>query len=158
MVGVVAKKALEVARRVPELDPDLKFIEEAAMLHDIGIFLVNSPHIECFGDHPYIAHGVLGREILEKEGLPKHALVCERHLGVGLSVEDIRNQNLDLPKRDMIPLSIEEEIVAFSDNFFGKIKGQLEEERSPDQIREVLGKFGERKVIKFDEWMKKFKE
>lgn len=34
----VADKALEMARKHPELNLDLTFIEEAAMLHDIGIF------------------------------------------------------------------------------------------------------------------------
>ncbi|MEG1904894.1 MAG: phosphohydrolase, partial [Bacteroidales bacterium] len=36
---LVADKALELAARHPELNPDMNFIEEAAMLHDIGIFL-----------------------------------------------------------------------------------------------------------------------
>ncbi len=59
------------------------------MLHDIGIFLTNAPHIGCYGDKPYICHGYLGREILDKEGLPGHAMVCERHVGAGLTVTDI---------------------------------------------------------------------
>src|SRR3990167_4819755 len=85
---LVANKALEVAERVKELGPDLKFIEEAAMLHDIGIFMTHAPEIECFGKKPYICHGYLGRELLEKEGFPKHALVCERHVGVGISIQN----------------------------------------------------------------------
>lgn len=63
---MVAKKAVEVAERVRHLKPDIKFIEEAAMLHDIGIFLTHAPQIGCHGDKPYICHGYLGREILEK--------------------------------------------------------------------------------------------
>jgi uncharacterized protein len=43
----VVKKALEIAKKVPHLSPDLKFIEDAAMLHDIGIFLTNTPTIGC---------------------------------------------------------------------------------------------------------------
>lgn len=42
---LVTKKALEIAKKVPHLNPGLKFIEEAAMLHDIGIFLTNFPDI-----------------------------------------------------------------------------------------------------------------
>ena len=34
----VTEKALTMARNHPELNLDLQFIEEAAMLHDIGIF------------------------------------------------------------------------------------------------------------------------
>lgn len=154
----VADKALEVAGRIPELNPDLKFIEESAMLHDIGIFLTDCTHIGCNGNEPYIKHGLLGREILEKEGLPKHAIACERHLGTGLSIDDIKNQNLPLPKRDMSPMTLEEEVVAFADNFFGKIGGRLRTEKTPDEIRESLSKFGDHKVKRFNEWIKKFKE
>lgn len=59
------------------------FVEEAAMLHDIGIIYCNAPKIFCNGTHQYIEHGYLGAELLRKEGLPKHALVAERHTGTG---------------------------------------------------------------------------
>ena len=152
----VAKKALEVAKKVPHLGPDLEFIEEAAMLHDIGIFLVDAPSIGCFGNKPYICHGYLGRELLEKEGFPKHALVCERHVGVGLSVQDIEKQKLPLPKRDMIPISIEEEIICFADKFFSKKEEDLAKEKSIDEIRKEQLKFGKDKVKRFDGWLEKF--
>ena len=53
---------------VPELSPDIEFIRTAALLHDIGIFMTHAPKFGCFGDHPYLAHGYLGRELLEREG------------------------------------------------------------------------------------------
>ena len=46
----VADKALALARLHPEMNLDLTFIEEAAMLHDIGIFLCNAPDIDCHGE------------------------------------------------------------------------------------------------------------
>lgn len=153
---VVAKKAIEIAKKVPHFNPDLKFIEEAAMLHDIGIFLVDSPEIGCFGSKPYVCHGYLGRELLEKEGFPKHALVCERHIGVGLSVKNIEEQQLSIPKREMVPISIEEQIICFADNFFSKNEEFLFKEKSLDKIRTSLLRFGEDKVKTFDEWVKKF--
>lgn len=155
---LVAKKALEIAKRVPELNPDLKFIEEAAMLHDIGVFLTDEPDIDCHGDKNFICHGTLGKEILEKEGLPKHAKVCERHTGVGLSIEDIEKQKLPLPKYDLNPVSIEEQIICFADCFFSKIGKNIEEEKSVEQIKKQLARFGEEKVKKFEEWCKLFKE
>ena len=39
----VRDKALALARRHPELDLDLDFIAEAAMLHDIGILETDAP-------------------------------------------------------------------------------------------------------------------
>jgi len=155
--NAVKKKALEIADRVPQLHPDKKFIAEAAMLHDIGVFLTNAPYIGCLGDKPYICHGVLGREILEKEGYPKHALVCERHIGVGLSLkEDIERQNLPIPHRDMVPTSTEEEIVCLADKFFSKSSPVLSEEESIDRIRTELSQFGDYKVKKLNELLKKY--
>ena len=153
----VTKKAIEIAKRVPHLNPDLKFIEEASMLHDIGIFLTNAPEIGCFGEKPYFCHGYLGREVLEKEGFPKHALVCERHVGVGISIKDIKEQKLLIPKRNMIPISIEEQIICFADKFFSKNEGFLIKEKSLDKIRNGLLKFGKDKGKIFDEWVKKFR-
>ena len=37
---------------------------------------------------------IWGAEILRAEGFPQHALVCERHTGAGLSLEDIIAQQL----------------------------------------------------------------
>ncbi len=154
---VVAKKALEIAKRTEGVD--LKFIEEASLLHDIGVFLTNAPNIGCFGEEPYISHGVLGRSILEKEGLSRHALVCERHLGVGITKEEIIENNLPLPERDMIPLSKEEEIISIADNFFSKSNKNLSREESMKEIEEGIMKYdynGE-KIKKWREWVKKYK-
>ena len=154
----VTKKALETAKNVPHLKPNLKFIKEATMLHDIGIFLTNAPQIGCFGDKPYICHGYLGRKILEKENLPKHALVCERHVGVGFSIQDIKKDKLPLPKRNMIPISIEEQIICFADKFFSKDEKSLIKEKSLLRIKQGLTRFGKHKVKIFNNWLKKFKK
>ncbi|MCL4491659.1 MAG: HD domain-containing protein [Nitrospirae bacterium] len=154
----VARKALEIAGRIRELNPDLTFIEEAAMLHDIGIFLTHAPKIGCYGFHPYIAHGYLGRDILEKEGLPGHALVCERHVGAGLTIADIENNGFPLPKRDMQPQTLEEKIICFADKFYTKRKDGLTYAKPVSEIREALSGFGEDKVKRFDEWLDFFKE
>ena len=156
---LVARKALEIARRVPELQPDLQFIEEAAMLHDIGIFLTYAPKIGCTGTKEYICHGYLGRELLDGEDLPRHALVCERHTGMGLTLADIEKKNLPLPKRDMIPISIEEKIICFADKFFSKNPNKLEREKTLDKIRKGLSKFGKtHNVSRFNEACRLFGE
>ena len=53
----VADKALWIADTHPELELDKQFLEEAALLHDIGVFLTDAPGIHCYGTHPYICHG-----------------------------------------------------------------------------------------------------
>ena len=153
----VADKALRIARGCAFADSlDKAFIEEAAMLHDIGVSMTDAPFLHCHGTAPYICHGVLGRDILEKKGLPSHALVCERHIGVGLTVADIIKQNLPLPHRDMLPISTEEKIIACADLFYSKKKGDLSTEKTLEQVRQDLAKFGSMKVVIFDSWLKEF--
>ena len=85
----VADKALAIADCHPELSLDRQFIEEAAMLHDIGIVRCNAPGIQCFGTEPYICHGRIGADMLRAEGFPRHARVCERHTGVLLVAKSL---------------------------------------------------------------------
>jgi uncharacterized protein len=146
----VRDKALEIAKKHPELNADTQFISEAAMLHDIGIFKCDAPRIHCFGLHQYIEHGYLGADLLRSEGLEKHALVCERHTGVGLSLVMIQKNRLPLPHRDMLPVSIEEQLICYADKFFSKT--QLDHPHSVDRIRVYLSRFGETEVTKFDYW------
>jgi len=153
----VANKAIDIAKRVPYLKPDLDFIKEAAMLHDIGIFETNTPKLGCHGIHPYVCHGYLGRKILEKRGLLQHALVCERHVGIGITVEEIKLHNLPLPQRDMMPISIEEHIICFADTFFSK-NGEMDGcEKSVEDILNTIQRYGLDKVIRFQKWMQLFK-
>lgn len=95
----VAQKTINLSERLGFSPEVTEFVKEAAMLHDIGIYLTNAPHINCQGKEPYIRHGTLGRKILEKEGLPLHAKVAERHIGVGLTAKEIKEQNLPLPRK-----------------------------------------------------------
>lgn len=150
----VAKKALFLADKHPELSIDPVFLEEAAILHDVGVFRTNAPDIQCFGEYPYICHGYLGREIIEKEGYPLHALVCERHTGTGLSLTTILDNHLPLPGRDMMPQSIEEKLICFADKFFSKTR--LGKEIELSAVRSKLEKYGKAGLFRFDEWCKLF--
>jgi uncharacterized protein len=151
----VADKALAIARTAG-MEADLPFIEEAALLHDIGVCRVHAPKLNCFGSSPYICHGIIGRDILVAEGLPQHALVCERHIGVGLTAADVTGQKLPLPARDMSPATVNERIIALADLFFSKKQGELDHEKSIDQVRGELLKFGPEKVAIFDGWLSDF--
>ncbi len=150
----VTNKALWVAQKHPELAVDVKFLQEASMLHDIGIFKTYAPNIGCKGDMDYICHGYLGREILTHEGYPKHGLVCERHTGTGLSLEAILKKNLPIPHRDMRPKSLEEKIICFADKFFSK--SQLGKEKPLKKIREGLRRHSTHQEEVFDEWCEFF--
>lgn len=153
----VAAKALATAHRVAAtMAVDLAFVEEAALLHDIGIRFTAALQLGCHGELPYLAHGYKGRELLEAEGLPRHALVCDRHIGVGISVEEIRAQQLPLPERDLRPVTIEEEIVTYADLFFSKRPETLTTEKSPERVRAGLLRYGADKAAIFDAWHRRF--
>lgn len=151
----VAELALEIEEKHPELNLDRKFIYESAMLHDIGAFACDAPGIGCTGKEPYIRHGLIGSEILTVEELPLHALVCERHTGVGLSLEAIKRRNLPLPHRSMVPVSMEEQVVCFADCFYSK-SGDPSKRKSIDQILRGLTKHGDEQVEKFKRWCEFF--
>ena len=137
----VADKSLWIADRHPELSLDKDFLYEAAMLHDIG-------------DKPYICHGYLGADLIRGEGYPRHALVCERHTGAGLSLEGIIAQDLPVPHREMVPVSLEEQAICFADKFYSKT--HLEKEKSVEKARKSLERYGEEGVRRFDNWCEQF--
>ena len=151
----VADRCLLIAKKHPELRLDKEFLEEAAMLHDIGIFRCNAPSIQCFGTEPYICHGYIGGQILRDEGLVRHALVCERHTGTGLSCEQIERQNLPLPlDRSYEPDVMEEQVVCYADKFYSK--SHIDHERSVVETAQSLEKFGPEGVRKFLKWVDLF--
>lgn len=153
-------KVTELALKIIDLNKNLKIDKElvigGAMLHDIGIIQTDAPEIGCFGKYPYIAHTYLGREMLEKEGLYGIAPVCERHIGVGLSREDIIKANFPLPHRDMIPLTLEEKLICYADKFYSKSEKHLTIPRSLEKIRKKILKYGDDKLQKFEELVELF--
>ncbi|MDR2840756.1 MAG: HDIG domain-containing protein [Paludibacter sp.] len=146
----VRDKALFIARQNPELQIDTTFVAEAAMLHDIGIFMCYAPSIYCFGTHRYIEHGYLGAELLRNEGFESYALVCERHTGAGISLKMVESQNLPLPHRDFMPVSIEEKLICYADKFFSK--SQPDSERSKAEVCSELSRYGDEQVATFEHW------
>ncbi len=147
----VTKLAIRVAENNPELEIDMDDLFIAAMLHDIGIFKTYAPKIGCFGTHPYIAHGYLGREILEENGLIDIAPVCERHVGVGITLNNILEQNLPLPHREMIPVTNIEKIVCYADKFYSKKPKYLINPKPIDVVRLKISKHGPEHLKKFNE-------
>ena len=150
----VAEKALAIAKSHPEMDLSLSFIEEAAMLHDMGIIFCNAPEIGCHGTFDYVCHGYLGADLLRKEGFPRHALVCERHTGTGISLQMIVNNNLPLPYTDFVPVSLEEQLICFADKFFSKTEPEIE--KDVIDIQMSLRKYGEDVVSRFNHWCSLF--
>ena len=136
----VADRCLMICDHHPELRLDREFLEEAAMLHDIGIKLCSAPGIHCYGAEPYLRHGVIGGELLRQEGYERHARVAERHTGTGLP--------------GLEPETLEEQVICYADKFYSK--SRPEHVLTVAEAAESLEKFGHEGVVKFMDWAKRF--
>ena len=136
----VADRCLAICDCHPELELDRAFLEEAAMLHDIGVRWCLAPGIHCHGTEPYLRHGTIGGELLRREGWERHARVAERHTGTGLP--------------GLEPETLEEQVVCYADKFYSKSR--------PDRVLTVDGaaqsleRFGHEGVEKFRDWAARF--
>lgn len=132
----VADRCLAIVAKHKELPVDVQFMEEAAMLHDIGIYRCDAPSIHCHGTEPYLRHGPIGGEILRAEGFPRHARVAERHTGTGLPGYE--------------PETLEEQIICYADKFYSK--SRLDRVLTVAETAQSLEKFGHDGVLKFLTW------
>lgn len=157
-VANVSALALRIGTRLHLSEGQLTFIEEAAMLHDIGIVETLSPEIGCYGADPYIMHLTAGKKILKKEGLPDHARVAANHVGVGgLSKKTIIANNLPLPHKDILCQSIEEKVISYADLFYSKNPQKLWRKKTYEELKEKLAKRPEG-LATFKKWYKEFGE
>lgn len=138
----VADRCLQICSKHPELPVDRQFVEEAAMLHDIGIRWCHAPGIFCYGEEPYLRHGPIGGELLRKEGYERHARVCERHTGTGLPGFE--------------PETLEEQLVCYADKFYSKSRPNSV--MTVLEVAESLEKFGHEGVLKFLRWAELFEK
>lgn len=148
--------------RVQGSNLNLDLIIAGAMLHDIGICATHAPGILCEGTEPYICHGTIGARMLRQlvaEGsfsaedavmLESCARICERHTGAGLTRQDILSQGLPIePAVDLLPETLEEQLVCLADKFFSK-SGDPRKEKSLEHVRRSMMKFGADSLARFD--------
>lgn len=155
--SIVVQKSIEIAEHLSFLDPDVEFIKTAAMLHDIGIFKTRAQSIGCTGTDPYVRHGYLGRKLLDELGLPsEYGLVCERHTGAGITKDNIVSNNLPLPQRDMVPVSLEEKIICIADKYHSKNPKSSDQKMTVEKIIASLGKIDGSHAQRFSDWVKEF--
>jgi len=160
----VAAMAEEILEHAPAplreaIDPGAA--AAAAMLHDIGIGACRAPSIGCFGEADYIAHGVIGAEMLRRYAAEHRldlefcARVCERHTGSGLTRAEILAGNLPIaPPRDLLPETPLEKLICLADKFYSK-SGAMER-KPPEKIRRSMAKFGDAPLARFEELLRLF--
>ena len=101
--------AVKIAKKA---NADLKLVEAAALLHDIGRSKTHG-----------ISHGIEGVKIAKKIGVPNNIIrIIERHLGAGIPKAEAKK--LGLPLKDYIPITLEEKIVCHADNLIDNCRRQ----------------------------------
>ncbi len=141
----VRKVALRIAKGVPDIDEHV--ISVGSLLHDIGRF-------SCSKD--VIKHGLRGAEILSEEGLGEFASIALRHLGAGISKEDVKEQGLDIPMNDYIPVTKEEKIITHADNLIEKDE-EISLKDATQRYEKELGKKVAHKVRKLGKEVEKMR-
>lgn len=87
-----------------ELEVDLDLVKTGAILHDVGRSMTNG-----------IDHAIVGAKLVENMGFPQEVVdIVERHIGAGITKEEAII--LGLPPKDYMPITLEEKLVAHSDN------------------------------------------
>ncbi|TDW60556.1 HD domain-containing protein [Kribbella pratensis] len=130
-------------------DVDTDLVRAGALLHDVGVYRLESS--------PYVRHGVLGHELLASLGFPVE--ICRFascHTGVGITRDDVVRQALPIPVDDYLPRTPEEELVLYADKFHSK--------RTPPVFMTAatyaaeVARFGPDKVRRFAELRSKYGE
>jgi uncharacterized protein (TIGR00295 family) len=100
--------AVNIAGRCRADAETVDLVSRGALLHDIGRSVTHG-----------IMHAVEGSDMIRAKGLDERlALIVERHVGAGLSLEEAAKQGL--PPRSYIPVSLAEKIIAQADNLVGE--------------------------------------
>ena len=131
--------ALDMTHHLSDLDFSLLY--RACLLHDIGR-LIHPPKTPLA-----IRHGLAGARILNNEGLHAEARVAERHIGTGITAEDVLDQGLPLPVADWVPRTPVEVLVAHADNLDGK--GIRDERDVEERFARELGEASRRRTRAF---------
>jgi len=150
----VADLALDIVRQ-RNLDVDVATVETAAMLHDIGIFMTDAPTIGCCGSERYIAHGVIGADLLRREGMSEEvARVAERHTGAGITAADVEILGLPIPVADYVPQTLLERLICYADKFYSK-SGTMDR-KDFRRARASVARHGGDSLARFDAMVKDF--
>ena len=119
----VSRLAVKIAKKLAEkgINVNIELVKIGGLLHDIGRSKTHG-----------IDHALVGSEIARSYGLPEDMVkIIERHIGSGITADEA--SKLGLPRKDFIPISLEEKIVSYADKL---ISGDHEMEFS-----EALEKF-----------------
>ncbi|UCF13369.1 MAG: HDIG domain-containing protein [Thermoplasmatales archaeon] len=128
---VVRDLAVRIAEKT---NANIDLVEAGALLHDIGRSKTHG-----------IKHGIEGAKIAREIGLQERIIkIIERHLGGGIPKDEA--VKLGLPNRDYIPKTLEEKIVAHTDNLIDEGKKQPIEKEVEEALKKGQKQLAERLI------------
>ena len=153
---IVKDVALQLVKRLEKegITCNKKLVSEGALLHDIGVYL-------CFDDElnpdqslpKYLSHGHDGYDYLVKNGYSREvARFPLTHTGTGITAEDIVRDKMPFKAVDVIPITLEEEIVCYADKFHTKYPSF----NTFEEAKSRLEKFDKEKGVLMERFKKKF--
>lgn len=146
---IVEAIAMQLLDANPIEDIDHNLVHVGCLLHDIGAY-------EVLEDGKFVRgvrHGTIGEDILKNEGFSETIWrFASHHTGVGLTEQDVIDQNLPIPIADYTARTREERIIMYADKFHSKSNPPTEAPYfcSFDWFRSSVQKFGLDKAAKFD--------
>jgi len=155
---IVKKICLEIVSNLNKnvcFKIDKELLKIGALVHDIGVYFCFDEDFNPDKKAPdYFYHGWQGEKFLRSQGINDNRILrfTTIHTGVGITKEDIKREKLNLPKKDFIPVSLEEEILTFADKFHTKAPAFVDF----NEAKNKLEKFDIAKGVKMDLYRKKF--
>lgn len=139
IVGEISNLIVNNLNKNFEIKVNKELIKWGALVHDIGCYKCEFSRKNKI---PYIQHGEIGYKILINEGFSKNlARFSLVHIGVGLE--------------DNIPITLEEEIVTYADNFHSKKGFKF---NNFEKEKKALEKFNKDNAVIMERFRKKFGE
>lgn len=139
-----------------QLKVDIDLVKVGCLLHDIGVNTFFDINGHFMSEVKYITHGIIGEQILKREGIIDEKIVrfASHHTGVGISKDEIIKNTLPLPHQDFFAESKEERLVMYADKFHSKTTPPIFD--SFEHSKQELSKFGQDKVERFEQLAREF--
>jgi uncharacterized protein len=133
---------------------DVEVLRSAALLHDIGTYVLFDEEGVLTHGRLYPLHAILGAKMIADEGIEARvAKAVETHVLLGLSKQEILDKPWLLPARDYIPETIEGELLCYADRFHSKGPSQF---NAYDTFLAKLKRGLPLQAAKFEAWSKRF--
>jgi uncharacterized protein len=149
---IVAEIALGTVRK-NKLEVDDNLLYTAAMLHDIGAYTMYVPELKTFKKDGYEQHALIGASLLRGEGLPE--AVCDiilTHRLMGVTADETKLKQWKTPYVDVVPASLEGELVCFADRFHSKHPSLNDPHKFIEKLATNLPEQAAKYQARLDEW------